>query len=222
MAPGTVALYQEERKATYLHHVCEPAVPGLLQISEYTRDLVGEANLKGYKQRKLVERIVDYRLDRQEAIFSQKQQPELFFRIGEIALQRGVGNPFVMWKQMRHLLEMSKRKIVNIKIIPSNSPPHAGMSGIFTVVLKRSGYALHEETPCGDVVFADDDWRDQFFTELDKIDGYEDSGSIHQTKMKKTGIKIALSTEESRDRIQKAIDYWETEMHMRALEPEAA
>ncbi|MFF3910520.1 helix-turn-helix domain-containing protein [Streptomyces sp. NPDC001848] len=104
-----------ESAATQIYCYENHVVPGLLQTADYTRSLVTNG-LPG-ASREEVERRVRLRLDRQRILRS-VQRPGLVAMLDEGILQRPVGGPAVMWRQLDHLLQLSRQDGVNIRIVP--------------------------------------------------------------------------------------------------------
>ncbi|MFJ7146663.1 helix-turn-helix domain-containing protein [Streptomyces sp. NPDC100445] len=99
------------RIASYENHV----VPGLLQTRSYMRALVSNG-LPGASAEE-IERRVKLRLDRQRILWSPRR-PSIVAMLEEAILLRPVGGPGVMREQLDHLIELSQRDGINIRIIP--------------------------------------------------------------------------------------------------------
>jgi transcriptional regulator with XRE-family HTH domain len=100
-------------------------VPGLLQTEDYAR-LVSATYVAPEDMRKVVE----LRLERQETI--QERQPEQTYILDEAVIRRKIGD--AMPKQLEHLIKMSERSEVDIRIIPFAAGPHFGMRGPFALL----------------------------------------------------------------------------------------
>ena len=100
-------------------------VPGLLQTRDYMRLVIPACpNIP----REQLEARVEVRLARQEIL----QQGRIFnFYIHEQALRLPVGGPEVMSEQLHHLLRMSVRPYISLRIVPMVVGPHAGLAGSF-------------------------------------------------------------------------------------------
>jgi transcriptional regulator with XRE-family HTH domain len=88
-------------------------IPGLLQTPDYARAVlaIGAADVPGTD----VRRRVDLRMHRQE-ILHRPDPVRLWAVIDEAALRRPIGGRSVAIGQLRHLIEMSRLKHVNIQV----------------------------------------------------------------------------------------------------------
>ena len=91
-------------------------LPGLLQTPDYARAVVEAAVPKWVPE--IVERRVHGRLDRQERILSSPEAPRFEAVVDESVLHRVVGNPAIMQAQLEHLLTLSERPAISLRIIP--------------------------------------------------------------------------------------------------------
>ncbi|MFI0417737.1 Scr1 family TA system antitoxin-like transcriptional regulator [Spongiactinospora sp. 9N601] len=103
-------------------------IPGLLQTEEYARALF----TLGIVEEEEVEDQVQARLGRQ-AILGQAKPPTLWVLIDEWALQRRVGTPEVMARQLDHLLALSERSKLHIHVVPSDADTTSGLAGSFVI-----------------------------------------------------------------------------------------
>ncbi|MFF9378201.1 helix-turn-helix domain-containing protein [Streptomyces griseoluteus] len=94
----------------YENHV----VPGLLQTPDYMRALVSNG-LPG-ASRQEIQRRVDLRRDRQQ-ILQSPRGPRVVALLEEAILMRPVGGPAVMYEQIDHLIDLSHRDGVNIRVV---------------------------------------------------------------------------------------------------------
>jgi len=104
-----------ESGATRIYCYENHVVPGLLQTSDYTRALVSNG-LPG-ASREDVERRVRLRLERQRVVRG-SHRPDIIAMLDEGILLRPVGGPAVMSRQLSHLIELSCREGINIRILP--------------------------------------------------------------------------------------------------------
>ncbi|GAA3987624.1 helix-turn-helix transcriptional regulator [Actinomadura viridis] len=101
-------------------------VHGLLQTPDYARALLaagGVANIGAS---------LDARMARQE-ILSRPSPPEMWVLMNESVLDQPVGGPSVMRRQLAHLLEISERPGMWLRVIPRRVGAHMGLDGAFTV-----------------------------------------------------------------------------------------
>ncbi|MEU8203605.1 helix-turn-helix transcriptional regulator [Streptosporangium sp. NPDC049046] len=109
----------------------EPLViPGLLQTSAYTAELI-RASLS-YDPAELDKR-VEARMRRQE-ILRRPNPPRYRAIIDEAALLRPVGDTEVMRDQLRKLINTHPLEHVTIQVMPMSAGLHVGMSGHFVIL----------------------------------------------------------------------------------------
>ncbi|TDC40748.1 XRE family transcriptional regulator [Actinomadura sp. KC345] len=131
-------------------------VPGLLQTPDYARAL-----LVGARVVDNVEEVLERRLARQQ-VLSGHQPAELWTLIKESALLDPIGGPEVMRAQLAHLLEMSERPNVVVRVVPREIGAHPGIDGSFTLLV----------TPAGDVARSDAVGGGRVVTDPAKVRGY--------------------------------------------------
>ena len=100
-------------------------VPGILQTEAYAR-LIAAA----YSPEEDVPGVVNLRKKRQERISARKPDQEHI--LDEAVIRRHVGD--AMPEQLRHLIELSDRPEITIRVIPFTKGPHFGMRGPFTIL----------------------------------------------------------------------------------------
>ncbi|MBF6059346.1 helix-turn-helix domain-containing protein [Nocardia terpenica] len=124
-----VGLTEVARSLIQYHEV----VPGLLQTREYARAVIGRYFHDHDPDE--IDRRVELRLKRQ-LIITRKAKPvkyEVF--LDESALYRAVGRRRVMSAQLRHLIEISKRPNVTVRIYPfSAGIPNGMLIGPFMIL----------------------------------------------------------------------------------------
>jgi transcriptional regulator with XRE-family HTH domain len=133
-----------EAKAIKLRWFEPQVFPGLLQIEDYVRALLADRIGATVDE---TEASVSARLDRQ-GILAQDKPPELWVVIDEAVLHRGVGGPYVMREQLRHLIEMGQRSNIVLQVIPSSVAVHDGLRGAgFTIAdLENSAPVAYQDT----------------------------------------------------------------------------
>ncbi|MER5885305.1 helix-turn-helix transcriptional regulator [Streptomyces sp. NPDC001941] len=103
-------------------------IPGLLQIPEYSRALMG----LGFKDDPAdLEDSVVRRTERQD-VFERDRVPWLWVVISEAALHQVHGSREIMARQIDHLLEMGARSCVNIQVLPGDKPAVPGSISLLT------------------------------------------------------------------------------------------
>ncbi|MEV4524886.1 helix-turn-helix transcriptional regulator [Streptosporangium sp. NPDC049304] len=109
----------------------EPLViPGLLQTSAYTAELI-RASLS-YDPAELDKRL-EARMRRQE-ILQRPNPPRYRAIIDEAALLRRIGEKGVMRDQLRKIIDTQPLEHVTIQVIPMSAGPHVGMWGQFVIL----------------------------------------------------------------------------------------
>ncbi|GAA1500283.1 helix-turn-helix transcriptional regulator [Streptomyces synnematoformans] len=107
-------------------------IPGLLQTAEYAREIIGATAMSEAVEGK-VDALVEVRLARQ-AVLTREKPLNLWAIISESALDTQCAGEGVMRDQLARLHLLNKRPNVNIQVLPSDSPPHAGQLGSFSVL----------------------------------------------------------------------------------------
>jgi transcriptional regulator with XRE-family HTH domain len=102
-------------------------VPGLLQVEDYSREILRKAYGRGDTG---VERLVDARKVRQE-LLDRDDHPQMFFVLDEAVIRRQVGGADVMKGQLDHLIELSERDGISIQVFPFLKGAYQGMAGPF-------------------------------------------------------------------------------------------
>jgi transcriptional regulator with XRE-family HTH domain len=145
-----------EASASMIRSFEPQLVSGLLQTEEYARAVLKEYAFDLSEEDQ--ERIVQARLERQE-LLDHDEPPEMFFILDEAVIQRWVGGPGVMRKQLERLKELAVRPRVSVQIMPFTAGGHIGLRGPFALLSFEDPTVddvLHLENPRGDVTFVDD------------------------------------------------------------------
>jgi len=175
-------LIDHEHKATDIVDVQWAVLPKLLHTEGYAQALLGrEAGTSD---------AVRARLARQ-AVFTRSPPPRTVFFVHEPALRALIGGVDVMCDQVHHLLKMSIRRSLELRIIPS-SAGHAGQVGSFT---------LMESGEFGPVVYLEGLVSAVFLEEPDHITAYRrvlsvlDKSALNLTESQNliTALAAALS-----------------------------
>ena len=121
-------LIQHEKAATGVVSWQMNLVHGLLQTSDYMTAVISAgANMPANE---VAERVAA-RLARQR-VFDGKR--EFTFYVHEQALRLPVGDSEVMSDQMHHLLRMSVRPYITLRVVPTAAGAHAGLAGSFELM----------------------------------------------------------------------------------------
>lgn len=155
MNPQLATVMECERDATTITAWAPLVIPGLLQTSDYARQVIsrGSPNLTAHELDSMV-MVRNHRRD----ILVRRNPATLHAFIGLPAIHGGIGGPEVMTDQLHHVLEMSKRDNVTVQVLDLSgdwTPAHAGQFVIYeaeslppTVYLEhhRSGAFLDSES----------------------------------------------------------------------------
>ncbi|MGI9062639.1 MAG: helix-turn-helix domain-containing protein [Pseudonocardiaceae bacterium] len=142
-----ITLIDHENKAVTIGDFQPIMVPGLLQTAEYARALIRET---GNAPPGEVDDRVAARLARQ-SLFSRDRPARFTYYLHEFVLRLPVGGPVVMAEQLHHLLRMSTRSYLTLRVVPAARGGHAGIAGPFKLMefaeFKPVAY-LDSETSC--------------------------------------------------------------------------
>ncbi|KUL40476.1 helix-turn-helix domain-containing protein [Actinoplanes awajinensis] len=122
-----------EQAASRLRQYAPSAIPGLLQTREYAEFVFGRWM---EDDAAAVENAVAVRLERQSLLRrARPQAPRLEVIIDEGVLRRSIPDTLGMQKQLAHLVNVTIRPNISIRVIPFAAGPHqASSSGQFTVL----------------------------------------------------------------------------------------
>ncbi|MGH4024215.1 MAG: helix-turn-helix domain-containing protein, partial [Pseudonocardiaceae bacterium] len=142
-----VTLIDHESRAVSYSDIQPMLVPGLLQTGEYARAVICRgANMPPEE----VDDRVAARLARQN-LFSRDRPARFTFYLHESVLRTPVGGHAVMRDQLHHLVRMSTRSYLAIRVVPFALGAHAAMAGPFILMefaeFKPVVY-LESETSC--------------------------------------------------------------------------
>jgi transcriptional regulator with XRE-family HTH domain len=157
--PGPYSMYIGlESAATAVRNFELAVMPGLLQTEEYTRALFNQQRLTDSAEE--LEKRVQVRLARQAAAFQEEPPLQLWTIIDEGALHRRVGSAEIMRAQLQHLIVMSKRKNINVQVVPYGEGAHPGTLGAFQILEFQEDVhspVAYVESFAGDVYLERDD-----------------------------------------------------------------
>jgi hypothetical protein len=120
-------LISHEKESTEIIAWSMILVPGLLQTREYAH-VVTEA---GPHEKEDVPKVVAARIARAEIL---RPGRTFTFFVHEQALWLPVGGEEVWREQLAHLMRMSVRQYINIRVVPRSIGAHAGVAGDFRVM----------------------------------------------------------------------------------------
>ncbi len=107
-------------------------VPGLLQIPEYTREILAESQPDATPE--AVERQVALRLERQESVLGRRPPRPVTIVLNQAVLLREVGGRATMRKQLDHVCALDAQESVKICVLPWRAGAHPSMAGKFTLL----------------------------------------------------------------------------------------
>ncbi|MGH4022304.1 MAG: helix-turn-helix domain-containing protein [Pseudonocardiaceae bacterium] len=125
-----VTLLDHEDKAQQITEFESTWVPGLLQTADYARALLSRSVSVPENE---VEEWVAARLARQE-LFTRGTRARFGFFLHETALRLPVSGAAVLSDQLHHLLRMSVRPPITMRVVPSAVGAHAGIAGSFRLM----------------------------------------------------------------------------------------
>jgi hypothetical protein len=131
-----------ERRAIEMRAYEALIVPGLLQTEAYARALLTAGGVKD------VEAAVATRMARQE-ILDKDTAPLLWLLLNESVLHQPVGGPEVMRAQLAHLLDVSERPNIVLRIVPRSLGAHMGLDGSFQITTVAEGDIAYMEAAGG-------------------------------------------------------------------------
>ncbi|SDP66624.1 Scr1 family TA system antitoxin-like transcriptional regulator [Lentzea jiangxiensis] len=144
-------LREHEKIATGVMGWSMNVVHGLLQAPDYTTRLVNASSRLSKDERAVV---ISNRLARQRAALDGGRIVTIYLH--EQALRLPVGGPDVMADQFHHLLRMSVRPYLTLRVIPTAAGPHDGLAGSFDMLtFKKIPPIVYVESQ-GATVFLED------------------------------------------------------------------
>lgn len=130
VVPDWLGLYAGLEAASSQVSTYHPeVVHGLLQTPEYAEAVIrADPDLTGA----VVQRRLEFRLNRQRAVFGRSAR--VVTVLGESALALRVGSDAVMDRQTAHLRAIDASGKVHIRILPWTAGAHPSMKGAFTIL----------------------------------------------------------------------------------------
>ncbi|MFD9052631.1 helix-turn-helix domain-containing protein [Streptomyces zaomyceticus] len=141
LEPLAVTLYTFENRL----------VPGLLQTPSYARTLF-EEQIPAMSDDKIASNLVT-RVER-ASILTERPETIYSFIIEEHALRRQVAAREVMHAQLDHIIELSKRRNIDVQIMPQSRGYHAGLGGPLCLLEteENAWYAYSEGQGTGQLI----------------------------------------------------------------------
>ncbi|MFS8099222.1 helix-turn-helix transcriptional regulator [Lentzea alba] len=135
-------------------------VHGLLQVPAYISHVVHVSSRWSADERPAV---ISNRVERQKAVLDGYRTVTIYMH--EQALRLPVGGPEVMAEQLHHLLRLSVRPYVTIRLIPTALGLHAGLAGSFDML-------SFKKLPS--IVFVESEGANVFLEDQPSVGLYED------------------------------------------------
>ncbi|MFE6457516.1 helix-turn-helix domain-containing protein [Streptomyces cinereoruber] len=124
----------EEAKAVALHYYEVQAVPGVLQTPAYARSLFEHS--RPLLDEATVEKRVADRISRQ-VLLDQWPAPTISFVLEAAVLLRPFGGPEVHREQLLRILEVARRRTIELQIMPQDKPEHPYLGAPFTLITAK-------------------------------------------------------------------------------------
>ncbi|MEU5580430.1 helix-turn-helix transcriptional regulator [Streptomyces huasconensis] len=123
-----------EAEAVELHHYCNQAVHGLLQIEDYARAVF--TCRRPLLSEEVIEKRVMDRLARQQ-IFERWPSPAFTYVLEEVVLQRPIGGKAVHRRQLEHLVRVGSKRNVDLYVLPTSSEEHPNLDSAFNLLTPK-------------------------------------------------------------------------------------
>ncbi|WP_189223699.1 helix-turn-helix domain-containing protein [Saccharothrix coeruleofusca] len=135
------ALLQMEQLSTEIVDVSPLVVPGLLQVSGYTRAIMRAAEVPNTE----IETRVAIRMGRRD-VLTRANPTRLTALIGAQVFRQRIGGPEVMRDQLEHLLKMAEQDNVELRAFPVDDMWHDAFAGAFSMLkIDRAKSVVHLE-----------------------------------------------------------------------------
>ncbi|WP_037909138.1 helix-turn-helix domain-containing protein [Actinacidiphila yeochonensis] len=144
-------------------------LPGLVQTTDYTRELI-RANSPA-REAQEAERAVELRAMRQLR-FAEAGDRKLLCVLDEVTLVRGYGTRQVMRRQLEHLVALSERPDISLRLVELtrlNLPVQIGTTTIFDFADGRLPDIVYIERPNGGLYLHDESEVDEHVKGFDRL-----------------------------------------------------
>jgi hypothetical protein len=115
-----------ERDAVEIRYLDSVLIHGLLQTEGYARAIVEQAGSGREAEERAPERIARQR------ILDGPRPPVIRALLGEMVTLQEVGGPAVLREQLLHLVDLTQRDTISVRIIPATLGAHRGLGVGFT------------------------------------------------------------------------------------------
>lgn len=161
LPPASGTLYGLERSAHTIEEHSAALIPGLLQTQRYAQALIDSPPTTTPVQAR---RRVELRMRRQD-LLNRGGGPDFQVIIGEAALREPVGGPAVMAEQLHHLVAMSNRPRITIRIRPFGTGRPAAIGTSFVIF-------RFEDPRCREIVYLEHPTRNAYLDETTEVSFY--------------------------------------------------
>lgn len=152
-----------EAAAARVHAYEALVFPGLLQTSDYAREVIRAARPDITAEN--LDRRIDVRTRRQ-SLLNQEDPLHVWAILDEAVFHRVVGSTAVMRGQLEHVLARVELPGVTVQVLPFAAGAHAGMDGTFAIL-------EYDEDADRDVVFAENAAGGLFLEKDDELERYK-------------------------------------------------
>jgi transcriptional regulator with XRE-family HTH domain len=122
------SLVEYEARATRIKIWELSVIPGLLQTPDYARAVLSSGLSRN------VDQDVEKRLARQAAVFDRPNPPHVFVILNWVVLEQVFGDAEIMRAQLAHLIEMSERPNISMRVLDKDAGGHIGVNGSFRLL----------------------------------------------------------------------------------------
>jgi transcriptional regulator with XRE-family HTH domain len=124
-------LIRFENQAVALYNYEPLLIPDLLQTGDYARAVIRAGDTELPEQD--MDQLVRTRMGRQ-AVLSRFQGPTLSAIVDEMVLRRPIGGPGLMHGQLHHLVNMTRRPRIDLRVVPFAVGENPGLNGPFIML----------------------------------------------------------------------------------------
>jgi hypothetical protein len=143
-------LIRFENEATAIYSFELTLVPGLMQTADYARALLRSSSPE------IIESIVETRINRQR-VLDRINPPQLRVIIEEMVLRRTMDDPMMMYGQLQHLLAVSARRNVSVRVLPFDTEVAIAAQGALKIIECPDQPPLCYEESRSTLTFLEDD-----------------------------------------------------------------
>jgi hypothetical protein len=130
--PGFETYLDYESGASTIRTYAALMVPPLLQTEAYARHLYEALPMVGSEE--TARRQLEVRARRQELLVESDEAPQLIVLLDEAVVSRPFGPVDEVQAQLDHLVAVSRRRNVTLRVVPFSAGLHAGLQGLFTIL----------------------------------------------------------------------------------------